>query len=199
MKTILINQKTSKEISVTEDTQYVILSGPQNGEIFLNLVFKKQGVTAEILGIFDLPKGAGVKLETSSKHIAPDTSCITYIKTVLNDGSFFDYRGKIKIEKSAKKTTAYLHDNVLVVGEKTRRNSQPTLEIDTNDVKASHGSTTGRIDENQLYYLESRGLKKAEAEEILKEGFLTELVGRIKDKDTREKVLNTLKFMREDI
>lgn len=199
MKTELLELKNSKEINVTEDTQYVMVGRYDGETISLNLIFEKSGVSAEVLGIFDLPNGAEIKLETCSKHIAMNTSCMTYIKVVLNDKSSFDYRGQIIIEKTAQQTTAYLHDDALVVGENTKRSSQPTLEIDANDVKASHGSTTGRIDKEQLYYLESRGLNEAEAKELIKEGFLGALTDRILDKGIREKVLNKLKSKRETI
>jgi Fe-S cluster assembly protein SufD len=196
MRTELLELNNSKEIHVTEDTQFVMVGGEN---ISLNLIFEKPGVSAEVLGIFDLPNGAEIKLETCSKHIATNTSCTTYIKAVLDDKSSFDYRGKIIIEKKAQQTTAYLHDDALVVGKNTKRNSQPTLEIDANDVKASHGSTTGRIDKDQLYYLESRGLSEPEAKDLIKEGFLSALVDRILDKDIREKVLNKLKSKEETI
>jgi len=216
MKTILlainnlINMKNknieenNKEIKVIEDTQYVIIDEENNEEgrilktdFNLKLIFEKKGVSAEILGIFNLEKGKEIKLVTSTKHIASNTSCNTFIKAVLNDNSSFDYKGKILIGKKGIQTNAFLHDNVLVAGENTKRNSQPILEIEANDVKASHGSTTGRIDENQFYYLKSRGLGEEEAKDLIKEGFLVSLVDKIKDNKIREIVLNKIKSKRE--
>ena len=163
------------------------------------MIFNKEGVVAEILGFFDLMAGENVKIETSSKHIAPNTSCSTFIKAVLANNSSFDYKGKILIETKAQQTSAYLHDNALVIGENTKRNSQPILEIEANDVKASHGSTTGRISEDQIYYLESRGLSRKQAEKTIKEGFMIDLVSKIQDKKVREKLLNEIKSTGETI
>lgn len=202
MKSVLLEKEfiggEDLVIKVLEDMQFVIL-GAEGNEMSLKLIFEKPEVSAEIIGIFNLRTGENIKLKTSSVHKAPQSSCSTFIKAVLNDNSAFDYRGEILIEKNAQQTTAYLHDNVLVAGENTKRNSQPILEIEANDVKASHGSTTGRIDESQLYYLESRGLEKPQAEEIIKEGFLAGLVGKIADLKIREKALNKLKFEKETL
>jgi Fe-S cluster assembly protein SufD len=203
MKTILLdsNNISGKEVKVVEDTQFVIIDSGEKTKVDfdLRLVFDRPGVSSEILGIFDLEKGKEVKISTSTKHIAPNTSCNTFIKAVLNDNSSFDCKGKIVIGKKAAQTNAFLHDNVLVAGDNTGRNSRPTLEIETNDVKASHGSTTGRVDENQLYYLKSRGLSQAEAKDLIKEGFLVGLIDKIKDKKIRENVLNKLKSEREHL
>ncbi|HQA96280.1 MAG TPA: SufD family Fe-S cluster assembly protein, partial [Candidatus Colwellbacteria bacterium] len=111
--------------------------------------------------------------------------------------SDFDYRGEIFIGKKARQTTAYLHDHVLVAGDNIKRNSQPILQIETNDVQASHGSTTGRIDRNELYYLESRGLEKNKAEETIIQGFLIDLIKKIKDENVKRSVLDKLGLKNE--
>jgi Fe-S cluster assembly protein SufD len=206
MKTILLDinnlgSTNSKEIKVVKDTQFIIVdqgNKPKNN-FGLQLTFEKSGVSAEILGIFDLEEGKEVKILTSTKHTVPNTSCSTFVKVVLNDSSSFDYRGKIIIGKKATQTNAFLHDHVLVAGKYTKRNSQPTLEIEANDVKASHSSTTGKINESQLYYLESRGLAEAEAKYLIKEGFLVGLIDKIKDNKIRENVLNKLKSKRKHL
>lgn len=203
MKTILLNPDKLKvqgitEIKVVEDTQYVVIDSGKTikADYNLQLVFEKPGILAEVLGIFDLGAGQEIKIIMSTKHVASNTSCTVFIKAVLNDRSSFDFRGKIMIGKEAVQTNAFLHDNVLVAGENTKRNSQPTLEIETNDVKASHDSTTGRVDENQLYYLESRGLSEPEAKNLITAGFLAVLVDKILDKEIREIVLNKIKSKR---
>lgn len=209
------------EIKVEDDTQFIIVpeifyseknsekaeekaveekvDGEKPLEISAQFIFEKENVKAQVLGIFNLQKSKSVKINTSSVHKASHTSCETFIKSVLRDNASFDYRGEIHIEKNAQQTTAYLHDNSLTAGENTKRNSQPILEIEANDVKASHGSTTGRIDEGQLYYLQSRGIEKAEAAQILEEAFLSGLVEKIADAEIREKVINKLKFKKSSL
>jgi len=198
MKTILLDIKKNQKISVAEDTQFVLADSRGFEEEFtLNLVFQKPGVASEVLGIFNLPAAETIHLTTSSNHLVPGTSCHTYIKAVLKEKSDFDYRGEIFIGKKARQTTAYLHDHVLVAGDNIKRNSQPILQIETNDVQASHGSTTGRIDRNELYYLESRGLEKNKAEEIIIQGFLIDLIKKIKDENVKRSVLDKLGLKNE--
>ncbi|KKS59963.1 MAG: SufBD protein [candidate division WWE3 bacterium GW2011_GWF2_42_42] len=101
--------------------------------------------------------------------------------------------GKIIIAKKAFQTNSYLNNKTLVIGEGTKNITRPILEIEADDVKASHGATTGRVRESDVYYLRSRGLTKKEAEEIIVEGFFESLVAKIEDGDVREKVLTGVK------
>jgi len=94
-----------------------------------------------------------------------------------------------------------LNDKVLVVGERTKNNSQPILVIDADDVSASHSASTGRIDADEVYYLQSRGLSKKEAERVVVEGFFDQQLNDIKDKKVRitlktliEKSLSEVQF-----
>jgi Fe-S cluster assembly protein SufD len=101
--------------------------------------------------------------------------------------------GKIIIAKKAFQTNSYLNNKTLVIGEGTKNVTRPILEIEADDVKASHGATTGRVRVDDVYYLTSRGLTKKEAEEIIVEGFFESLVAKIEDEDVREKVLAGVK------
>lgn len=122
----------------------------------------------------------------------PNTSCLVNVKGVLFDKSRSNYLGKIVIEKGAQKTNTSLEDNILSIGEKTRNHAQPILEIKADDVKASHGATTGRIDEEQIYYLMTRGLSREEAQGVIIGGFLEALLVKIKDTKIRNKVREQL-------
>ena len=188
----------SGEISleVLEDTQFVVdiskaLSKKVN-DVSLTLIFNKSGVTAEIICMYSLGVNESVVLTTSTIHKAPFTSCVTYIKGVLFDGGNSSYTGKIIIEKKAQQTNSYLNDNILVVGENTKNNSKPILEIEADDVKASHGATTGRVNEDQLYYLESRGLSEVESQNLIVEGFFESLLSKITDDKIKNKIRNKI-------
>ena len=156
------------------------------------LIFNKSRVTAEIICMYSLGVNESVVLTTSTIHKAPFTSCVTYIKGVLFDGGNSSYTGKIIIEKKAQQTNSYLNDNILVVGENTKNNSKPILEIEADDVKASHGATTGRVNEDQLYYLESRGLSEVESQNLIVEGFFESLLSKITDDKIKNKIRNKI-------
>jgi len=201
MKTKLIALQEPIKIRVKEDTQFVLdFSSQYKSESVINksvkslvhLIFEKPGVSAEIIGLFKLKKGQEADLTTIAEHKAPHTSCHTAIKGVLEDKANSNYVGKILIDKKAQQTTSFLRDDVLIVGQETENSSQPILEIEADDVKASHGATTGRVDNQQLYYLMSRGLTEKEAEDTVVEGFFEPLLAKIRDEKIRAVVKSNL-------
>ena len=104
---------------------------------------------------------------------------------MLLDNSKSTYIGKIVIQKSAQQTSSYLDDAVLVVGENVQNKADPILEIEADDVKASHGSTTGTVDAAQVFYLQSRGFSKEDAQKLVVQGFLSSALSAIIDDEVR--------------
>jgi Fe-S cluster assembly protein SufD len=195
MKTVLLEKNVNKKIKVTENTQYVLVlsENVKPEETSIELVFEKEGVAADLYVLFKLDEGRTLDLETVSNHKSPHTTCYTEVRGVLGDKAKTSYVGKIIISKKAQQTKSYLQDDVLVLGEDTKNESQPILEIEANDVKASHGATTGRVDEEKVYYLTSRGLSPDEAKDMVVEGFFEALLAKIKDEKVREKVASAVK------
>ena len=182
MKTLLIDLDSEKILDVHEDTMYVVWPS-HNSTSKLELNFVNSGVSAEIVGLFVVSKNKQINFETVANHKVPSTSCLTVVRGVLLEEGQADYIGKIIINKRATETSSFLENSSLVVGENTKNNSQPILEIENNEVKASHGSTTGRISKDMLYYLMSRGIDKTDAEEMIIEGFFNSILGKIKDEE----------------
>jgi len=190
MKSLLLKQNKNISISPVEDTQYVyVLPGDSTGVTNLELSFEKEGVNCEIVVLGKMHEGQSIELTTTSRHLVPNTSCVTNYFVALEDSSSSNYVGKIIIAKKAFQTNSYLNNKTLVIGDGTKNTTRPILEIEADDVKASHGATTGRVRVDDVYYLTSRGLTKKEAEEIIVEGFFESLVAKIEDGDVREKVL----------
>ncbi len=189
MKTKLLKITKSVVLPVTEDTQFV-LQMPENctEPLEVSLEFVKEGVTAEIISLFRVKEGNKVNLTTIAHHKVPYTSCMTKIKKVLEDGAESDYMGKIIIEKPAQQTSSFLEDATLILGDHTKNRSDPILEIEADDVKASHGATTGRVDKDQVYYLMSRGLTSQEAQDIIVEGFFESLIAQLADQTVRDQI-----------
>ncbi len=192
MKSLLINsnEKPHVSISVVEDTQYII--SPTSLNLNLELIFEKSDISAEIIFLGKLGGSEENSIVTTTDHRVPRTSCNTFVKNVLMDSSKSKYVGKILIKKLAQQTTSFLQTNTLVIGDKTSNNSQPILEIEADDVKASHGSTTGRVDSSMVYYLQSRGFSKQEAESLIVEGYFAETLNKIYDPTIRKEVAETL-------
>ncbi|MBI2173284.1 MAG: Fe-S cluster assembly protein SufD [Candidatus Aenigmarchaeota archaeon] len=148
--------------------------------------FREPGASAETNSFFVGSGTQHIDITTNAIHIAPNTTNNISNKGILRQDASSVYRGMIKIGKEAQKTISYLSDNTIMLGEKALANSIPGLMIDANDVKASHGSTIGQIDEHQLFYLRSRGLTREQAEKLIIEGFIEPSIEMIKDEDLRD-------------
>ncbi|HLC93417.1 MAG TPA: SufD family Fe-S cluster assembly protein [Patescibacteria group bacterium] len=198
MKTELLKIDTDTQVPVMRDTRFVLdLSHTETDKKYMvNLLFEKEGVEAELIVLYKLERGDKLDLTTIATHKVPRTSCLTKVKGVLLDGSESVYVGKIVIEKPAQLTSSFLQDNVLVIGDNVINNSSPNLQIDANDVKASHGATTGRVSEDEVFYLTSRGLGRREAEDLIIQGFFEELLSTISDKSIRNKLYERLSYSR---
>ena len=95
------------------------------------------------------------------------------------------YQGKIYVKDIAQKTDAYQLSKAILLSENSEFDSKPELEIYADDVKCSHGSTSGQVDQNSIFYLMSRGLSKVEATRMLVNAFLSEIAETIKSKPIR--------------
>lgn len=118
-------------------------------------------------GLYYLRGKQHIDNHTLIEHIAPDCHSNEYYKGIIGDEGDAVFNGKILVRKNAQKTNAYqLNKNILLSGQASI-NSKPQLEIFADDVKCSHGATTGQIDKEQLFYLLSRGISKTEANKLL--------------------------------
>jgi len=116
------------------------------------------------------------ELKTNVNHKHQHCKSSQLVKSILLDKSNGTYQGKIYVDKDAQKTNGYQLSKALVLSENSAFNSKPELEIYADDVKCSHGSTIGNIDQNSIFYLMSRGLSKEQANKMLIEGFLNEVI-----------------------
>jgi len=131
---------------------------------------------------------------TDITHIGKNTKSLTTMRAVFFDNSSFSNDGTIRINKGAKNTDGYFQSKVLLFDDAKGR-SVPSLEIDENEVKAGHGSTIGRPDQNQLFYLRSRGLSEKEAEALIVSGFFDPIIKLLpleKQHISRSKIKNFL-------
>lgn len=133
----------------------------------------------ELLGLFIGRNDDLLSNKISVVHNSPNLQSLTRIKAVVYDKSRFDLEGLLIINKGAENTDAYLRIDVLIIGTKASARAIPSLEITEESVKGGHGATVGNIDEEHLYYLQSRGLSASMAEKMLVEGFIKDISDRI--------------------
>lgn len=124
------------------------------------------------------------------RHIGENTEGHMRFQTVVNAEGYSTFDGMIKIEKGSKATISRLEEHALHLNPNARSDSIPGLKIDTNDVqRAGHASTSGQIDEEQLFYMLSRGIKKAEAVHMIVMGFFEPVLDRVPVEDLRERLV----------
>ena len=182
---------TSITGSVERDASINWVSGCFGGKINrlrIDTLFNGQGSQCNNIGVF-LGKGKEhIDFTTNMYHNVENTTNEVLVDGILKDESSSVYRGLIRIEKEAQKTWSYLQNHILKLGEKTLANSIPSLKIDANDVKASHGATVGQINDEHMFYLMARGLSREEAEKLIVEGFFEPVIQKIPSEELREKI-----------
>ncbi len=122
---------------------------------------------------------------TLQQHMAPKTSSDLLFKGAVHDTSRSVYTGLIRINPDGRGTVAHQTNRNLTLSKGARAESVPNLEIETNDVKCSHASAIGPVDEDQRFYLESRGVRPEVAEQLIVLGFFDEVIGQLPAPDER--------------
>jgi Fe-S cluster assembly protein SufD len=135
------------------------------------------GAEAVLDGVYYCSRGQHMDLRTVQNHVSPRGNSRAYYKGAVAGGGRTVFQGLIEVAPGASGTDAFLTNRNLVLGEAARSDSIPTLRIGNNDVKCSHGSTTGRLSQDELFYLESRGLSPVDAREMLVVGYFEDLLG----------------------
>ena len=134
-----------------------------------------QKADARLFGIVISGESSHIDMRTVQHHKEKDCFSQAVIKSIVSDKGRSIYQGLIEVEEDAVLTDAYLTNHNIVLNNGARADSIPSLKIRNNDVKCSHGSTTGKINEEQILYLTSRGLDREEARQMILEGFLSQV------------------------
>ena len=129
---------------------------------------------------------------TIQVHEAPNCTSNLLCKNVLRNEAKSIFSGLIKVSKEAQHTDAYQTNRNLLLSSEAKADSLPGLEILANEVKCSHGATTSRIDPQELFYLQSRGMSLKDAEKLIALGFLSGPLNSVSHEPTREWILNSL-------
>ena len=132
------------------------------------------------------------EIKTRINHFAPNCKSFQKVKNVLNSESKGVYQGKIFVKDNAQKTDAYQLSKAILLNDSSEFNSKPELEIYADDVKCSHGSSSGNIEEDSIFYLMSRGLSRQESIKLLINGFLSEITDEIKSNSIKNFIVNKL-------
>ncbi len=168
---------------------YLLSSGLKFNKLDIEINLNEENSNSSVFSALNLMNNEHQEIKTRINHNTPHCHSYQKVKNVLNDESKGVYQGKIFVKNIAQKTDAYQLSKALILNDAAEFDAKPELEIYADDVKCSHGSTSGSIDLNLIHYLKSRGIPEREAYQMLINGFLSEVL----EKLSEGKIKNFLK------
>ncbi len=190
---INVNEERREEFFIEKPETYVFFLFNLSGNLKIELDVKDCKVY--VFGVFIGKGKENFELKTIQHHRIGNNFSELLIKGVFFDESRFLYEGLIRIDKGADKAHAYQKNQNLSLSPKCFVESRPFLEILANDVYCTHGSTTGKLSEEQIYYLETRGFSRKKAKFLLIQGFIGEVFDMVSEIIEVDKV----NFLRKEI
>ena len=171
---------------------FILSSGSNFFKSEINCNLEGEHSSAFVNGIFSLDKNKHHEIRTTINHLTENTKSYQLIKSVLEDSSKAVYQGKIYVNSVAQKTDGYQLSKAILLNKDSEFNAKPELEIYADDVKCSHGSASGSLNEDSIFYLMSRGLNYNQARELLINGFLLDVVEKITDSEIKNLIKNMI-------
>ena len=184
-----------KDISLDKNSHleyFVYSKGSQFAKHEINCSLNNDYGSVAINGIIDLDNKKHHEIKTVINHNEENCKSYQLIKSVLSDNSKGVYQGKIYVNSVAQKTDGYQLSKAILLDETSEFNAKPELEIYADDVKCSHGSSSGSLDENSIFYLMSRGLNYQQSKELLINGFLLDVIEKITDSQIKNLIKNMI-------
>jgi len=176
----------SKISSNSDYSNLIFSSGLKFNKLDIECDLVGENAKCNILSGLFLDNEDHQEIKTRINHLFPNCKSYQKVKNVLDSKSKGIYQGKIFVKDIAQKTDAYQLGKALLLNDSAEFNSKPELEIYADDVKCSHGSASGSIDEDSIYYLMSRGLSRKDSSKLLVKGFLNEVVDFIKSSSIKK-------------
>jgi Fe-S cluster assembly protein SufD len=149
-----------------------------------------EGAESHSYGLYLADKFQHIDNYVNIEHAFPNCTSNQLFKGVLDDMATGAFNGRIHVQKNAQGTLAYQKNNNILLTDNAKMDTKPQLEIYADDVKCSHGATVGQLDDNSLFYLQSRGIDKRQASLMLMFGFAHEVIQNIKVDPLRERMDN---------
>lgn len=166
--------------------------GGDTSRLTLESVMEGEGAHSETTGLAFPIHNQHFDTQFRQLHTVPHTTANSVFKQVLNDASQLGFRGGIRTLKKAQFTDSFLQVHTLYLNDASKADILPFLDVDANDVRCAHGATTGMIDKDQIFYLQSRGLSWTEAEEMIVAGFFDEGIQRIPLESVQERLRESI-------
>ena len=171
---------------------FILSSGSNFLKNEINCDLNGEYASAFVNGIFSLNNKNHHEIRTTINHLTENTKSYQLIKSVLEKNSNAVYQGKIFVNSDAQKTDGYQLSKAILLDKESEFNAKPELEIYADDVKCSHGSASGSLNEDSIFYLMSRGLSYHQSRELLINGFLLDVVEKITDSEIKNLIKNMI-------
>ena len=171
---------------------FILSSGSNFCKNEINCNLNGEYSSAFVNGIFSIKNNKHHEIRTIINHLTENTKSYQLIKSVLEDSSRAVYQGKIFVNSKAQKTDGYQLSKAILLNKDSEFNAKPELEIYADDVKCSHGSASGSLNEDSIFYLMSRGLNYQQSRELLINGFLLDVVEKITDPEVKNLIKNMI-------
>ena len=171
---------------------FILSAGSNYFKNEINCNLNGEYSSAFVNGLFSLKENQQHEIRTIINHLVENTKSYQLIKSVLGESSKAAYQGKIFVNSKAQKTNGYQLSKAILLDESSEFNAKPELEIYADDVKCSHGSASGNLNESSIFYLMSRGLNYQQSKELLINGFLLDVVEKITDSEIKNLIKNMI-------
>jgi Fe-S cluster assembly protein SufD len=188
-------QIASEYVTQGRDSHFDINTITLNGLLVrngLNIDVDGQNCETHLNGMYLTKDRQHVDNHTIVDHLKPNCESFELYKGVMNDNSTGVFNGKVFVRKDSQKINAYQSNGNVLLNDNATINSKPELEIYADDVKCSHGSTTGQLDEEAIFYFRTRGISKKAAREMMISAFVGDVMAKITNEEVLAFVQNVL-------
>ena len=193
---ILVSEgQLSRELQVQsgQKTDLILVVYPGvSCDIKLDISLKGEGAEANVYGAYVCGNDEKVKISVDVHHDVPHCNSRQLFKGIAGGSSRVDFYGKIIVAKDAQRTEAYQENHNILLSDSAKVDTKPQLEIYADDVKCSHGATIGRLNEEEQFYMRSRGISLEDAKVLQMISFVAPVLENIKEETEREKVTASL-------
>ncbi|MEL7123375.1 MAG: Fe-S cluster assembly protein SufD, partial [Bacteroidota bacterium] len=188
-------QTTNTEVTQERDSTYSGYTFDLGGRLVrnnLSVWLKDQATHTDMYGVYLGNNQQHIDNQTFIDHAYPNCDSNELYKGILTDKAVGVFNGKVMVRQDAQKTNAFQQNSSLVLSDSAKMDTKPQLEIFADDVKCSHGATIGQLEEDSIYYLQTRGLSEERAKSLLQVAFLSEVLEAVKLKDLHEQIENAI-------
>lgn len=186
---IVESAEIARHIVVEKDAQadivYVVKPGT-SCDLKIDVELVGEGAQANLYGVYVCGSDEKVRIAVDMHHNVPHCCSRQLFKGIASGSSRVDFYGKIIVAQDAQRTEAYQENHNLLLSEKAKVDTKPQLEIYADDVKCSHGATIGRLNEDEQFYMRSRGISLEDAKVLQMISFIAPIFDNIKDETQRE-------------